>query len=164
LVLAYKKRPKDSRVVMTELVLPHHTNQLGTVFGGAVMSWMDICGAISAFKHVENQVVTASIDDLHFLAPVRLGGVIEFVAQVCFAGHTSVDVFVQAWSQHPGQRDKQLTAQCFMTFAARTPEGQAYPVPELLIETEQDRINFEMAKRRRELRLQRKNEFPTVTL
>lgn len=149
---------------MTELVLPHHTNQLGTVFGGAVMSWMDICGAISAFKHVEKQVVTASMDDLHFLAPVHLGGVIEILAQVCFAGHTSVDVVVQAWSLNPGEKEKKLTAQCFLTFAARTEDGKPYPVPPLELVTEEDRHNFEVAKKRRELRLERKKQLPSIRL
>lgn len=155
------KCPRDSRTIMTELVLPHHTNQLGTVFGGTIMAWMDICGSISAAKHVEAVVVTASIDDLHFLAPVRLGSFVEVIAQVCYVGHTSVDTFVQAWQIDVLRKERIMTAQCFMTFAARDESGNKIVVPPLIIETEEDRLNFEVAKRRREKRLERKGDWPT---
>src|ERR1700760_4750903 len=76
------KSPSDSAVTMTELVLPSDTNALGSIFGGKVMSWIDIAGAISAGKHSRRVVVTASIDALHFLAPIKLGHVVHIKAIV----------------------------------------------------------------------------------
>ncbi|MCS6837999.1 MAG: acyl-CoA thioesterase [Bdellovibrionaceae bacterium] len=150
------KTPRDSWVTMTELVLPHHTNQLGTVFGGTVMSWMDICGAIAAFRHVGGEVVTASVDDLHFLAPIYLGWIVEITGHVCYAGNTSVDVWVEVNAENPHTRERSRTAQSFLTFVARDVQGQPKKVPPLILETEQDHKLHELAKLRRSQRLQRK--------
>ena len=84
------KAPSESQVIMTELVLPTHTNALGTIFGGQIMSWVDIAAAISAQKHSRRAVVTASIDALNFVAPVKIGYVIHLKAQVNYTGKTSI--------------------------------------------------------------------------
>jgi acyl-CoA hydrolase len=158
------KRPSESRVIMTQLVLPHHTNQLGSIFGGTVMSWMDICGAVSAYRHVGGEVVTASVDDLHFLAPIYSGWVVEIKGQVFFAGKTSVDVFVKVVAENPQTQVKSVTSTCFLTFVARDKEGRPKPVPGLKLETEQDQKNFEIAKKRRELRRDRQSVSEKIDL
>lgn len=150
-----QKHPSESRVIMTQLVLPSHTNQLGSLFGGTVMSWMDICGAVSAYRHVGGEVVTASVDDLHFLAPIYSGWVVELKGQVFYSGKTSVDVYVQVFSENPMTQVKSLTATCFLTFVARDSEGKPTPVPSLILDNDQDKKNFELAKQRREFRLKR---------
>src|SRR6476646_11144153 len=89
------KPPKDSNVVMTEIVLPSHANALGTIFGGRIMAWIDIAAAIAAGRHARRVVVTASIDALHFLAPVKLGHYVHIRAMVNFAARTSLEVGVR---------------------------------------------------------------------
>src|SRR5271156_5930299 len=81
-------------VVMTELVLPSHTNALGTIFGGVVMGWIDIAGAIAAQRYARSPVVTVSIDHLHFIVPIRIGYTVKVQARVTYAGKTSMEVEV----------------------------------------------------------------------
>src|SRR6478672_10617826 len=88
------KEPSESSVTMTEIVLPSHTNALGTIFGGQIVSWVDIAGAIAAGRHARRTVVTASIDALHFVSPVKVGHVVHIRASVNFAGRTSMEVGV----------------------------------------------------------------------
>ena len=90
-----------SEVVMTELVLPGHTNSLDSIFGGVVMSWIDICGAIAAQRHSQKEVVTASIDKLNFLAPVKKGWVVNLRARVNFVSRTSMEVGVRVEAENP---------------------------------------------------------------
>src|SRR3954468_6044039 len=89
------KFPKESSVTMTEIVLPSDTNALGSIFGGKVMSWIDIAGAIAAGRHARRVVVTASIDALHFLAPIKLGHIVHIRARVNFVHKTSMEVGVR---------------------------------------------------------------------
>src|SRR5688500_11192089 len=84
--------PRDSLCVKTEVVLPSDANNLGTVFGGRVMEWIDIAAAISAGRHCRKTVVTASMDDLHFLHPIKAGSVVVIHSQVSWSGRTSVEV------------------------------------------------------------------------
>lgn len=158
------KRPSDSRVIMTQLVLPSHTNQLGSIFGGTVMSWMDICGAVCAYRHVGGEIVTASVDDLHFLAPIYAGWVVELRGQVFYAGNTSVDIFVKVIAENPQTQVKSITAKCFLTFVARDKAGKPRKVPGLILETDEDKKNFELARKRRELRRDRQNINDDITL
>ena len=91
--------PSASLVQMTELVLPNHMNALGTVFGGVIMSWIDIAASISASRYCSKNVVTASIDDVHFLAPVHKGDVVCLTAQVNYTHKTSMEVGSQSDSR-----------------------------------------------------------------
>ena len=104
------KSPKSSEVIMTEIVLPQHTNSLGTVFGGVVLSWIDISAAVCAGRHAESVVVTASIDAMHFLAPVRLGWVVNIESSVNYAGKTSCEVGVKLTAENPLTQDYYHTA------------------------------------------------------
>ncbi|HVO30828.1 MAG TPA: acyl-CoA thioesterase, partial [bacterium] len=85
------RAPRESVVTKTEFVLPSDANALGNVFGGRVMEWIDIAAAIAAGRHCRSVVVTASMDDLHFLAPIKVGDVVVLQAQVNFAGRTSLE-------------------------------------------------------------------------
>src|SRR3954463_4192872 len=94
------KPPGDSAVIMTEMVLPSDTNALGTIFGGKVMSWIDIAAAIAAGRHARRVVVTASIDALHFVAPIKLGHVVHIRAMVNYAARTSMEIGVRVESEN----------------------------------------------------------------
>jgi len=147
------KKPSDSFVTMTELVLPQHTNAIGTIFGGALMSWIDIAGAISAGKFAQATVVTASIDALHFLAPIRLGHVVELKASVNATGKTSMEVGVRVDSENlvTGERFHNVSA--YLTFVAIGSDGKPRPVPKLVLETEVEKRRNRAAQKRREARI-----------
>ena len=85
--------PATSRCVMTQIVMPGHTNgSAGVLFGGQLMQWIDVCAGVAAMRHAGGQVVTASIDRLDFIVPVKLGDVVVLMAQVNFARRTSMEV------------------------------------------------------------------------
>lgn len=145
-----------STVVMTELVLPSHTNSLDSIFGGVVMSWIDICAAIAAQRHASSEVVTASIDDLHFIAPVYKGWVVNLKAQVNFVAKTSMEVGVRVDAENPRTGDTFHTATAYLTFVAIGPDGKPRPVPPLVLETAEDERRHQAAQTRRSLRVQRR--------
>ena len=147
------KHPKDSTVVMTEIVLPSDTNALGTIFGGKVMAWIDIAGAIAAGRHARKVVVTASIDALHFKKPVKLGHVVHIRASVNYAGRTSMEVGVRVDSENPVTGETFNTAQAYTTFVALDDNGKPAPVPPVLPETPEEKRRFEQAKKRRDSRI-----------
>jgi acyl-CoA hydrolase len=149
-----EKRPSDSSVIMTELVLPQHTNALGTIFGGTVMSWIDIAAAISAGKHSRTSVVTASIDALHFIAPIKLGHVVEIRASVNSTGKSSMEVGVRVDSENPLTGEKFHNVSAYLTFVALGSDGKPRVVPKVVPETEVEIRRFQAAQRRRESRVQ----------
>lgn len=150
------KPVSDSEVVMTELVLPSHTNSLDSIFGGVVMSWIDICGAIAAQRHASSEVVTASIDDLHFIAPVYKGWVVNLKASVNFVSKTSMEVGVRVDAENPRTGDTFHTASAYLTFVAIGPDGKPHPVPPLLLESDEQKRRHQAAQTRRSLRVQRR--------
>jgi acyl-CoA hydrolase len=151
------KKVSGSEVVMTQLVLPTHTNSLDSVFGGVVMSWIDIAGAIAAQRHSQKEVVTVSLDDLHFIAPVKRGWVVNLKARVNFVSKTSMEVGVRVDAENPKTGEVFHTASAYLTFVALDSYGKPTLVPSLILENEADRKRFEEAQKRRELRLKRKD-------
>ncbi len=144
----------QSRVIMTELVLPQHTNALGSIFGGVIMSWIDIAAAIASARHCSMQTVTASIDALNFVEPVYKGWIVNLKASVNFVSRTSMEVGVRVDAENPIQRRTFHTASAYLTFVALGEKGKPVPVPPLLPETVEELRRFEAAKQRRALRLQ----------
>src|ERR1700674_5129581 len=118
-----------SRTEMIELVLPQDANLLGNILGGRVMHLIDIAGAIAAHRHCHRQVVTASVDHLDFLNPVRLGELIVLEAQVNRAFHTSIEVGVEVYSENYSKGDRKHTSTAFLTFVAIDETGNPCPVP-----------------------------------
>ena len=149
-----EKPARDSAVIMTDIVLPGHANALGTIFGGQVMSWIDIAAAIAAGRHARKVVVTASIDALHFVAPIKVGHVVHIKAMVNFASRTSMEVGVRVDSENPVTGESHHTAKAYLTFVALDEHGKPTPVPKVLVETPDEKRRFEQARRRRESRIQ----------
>jgi acyl-CoA hydrolase len=145
-----------SQVVMTQLVLPSHTNALDTIFGGVVMSWIDICAAIAAQRHSNREVVTASIDELTFVAPVKKGWVVNLKASVNFVSRTSMEVGVRVDAENPKTGEVFHTASAYTTFVAIGSDGKPCTIPPLILETEVDRRRYAAAAKRREVRLAKK--------
>lgn len=145
-----------SRVIMTQLVLPSHTNALDSVFGGTIMSWIDICAAIAAQRHCGSSVVTASMDELHFIAPVYKGWVVNLKSSVNFVATTSMEVGVRVDAENPRTGETFHTASAYATFVALGSDGKPTPVPGLVLKSEDDKRRFEAAKFRREERIRRR--------
>lgn len=151
------KPARDSYVEMTEIVLPSHANPIGTAFGGQVMAWIDICAGISAQRHARKIVVTASMDDLHFLAPIHVGEVVILKAQVNRAFHTSLEVGVRVETENPLTGERKHCSSAYLTFVALDEAGKRAPVPDVLPETENQKRRYEKAEERRRFRLERRN-------
>ncbi len=145
---------KNSVTSMTELVLPQHTNALGSAFGGVIMSWIDICAAIAAGRHAGRQVVTASIDALNFVAPVHKGWIVNLKASVNFVSRTSMEVGVRVDAENLISGECFHTASAYLTFVALDDAGRPSAIPPILPESAEEKRRFEAAKARRALRLQ----------
>lgn len=148
----------ESYVEMTEIVLPTHTNALGTAFGGQVMAWTDICAGIAATRHARQIVVTASMDDLHFRAPIYQGEVVILKAQVNRAFHTSMEVGVRVEAENPLTGERRHCSSAYLTFVALDADGNRVPIPPLVPETEDEKRRYEEAAERRRIRLKRRNQ------
>jgi acyl-CoA hydrolase len=141
---------------MTEMVLPTHTNALGSVFGGTVMSWIDIAGATAATRHSRCSVVTASVDALHFRAPIRIGWIVTILASVNYVHKTSCEVGVKVLSENPLTGETFHTASAYLTFVSLGKEGKPVPMPALVLQTDEDKRRYEEAELRRQNRLKLK--------
>lgn len=144
---------------MTEMVLPTHTNALDSVFGGVIMSWIDICAAICAQRHCQMPVVTASIDDLHFVAPVYKGWIVNLKASLNYVSTTSMEVGVRIDAENPIQKKVFHTASAYLTFVALGADGKPVPVPKVVPETPDQIRRFKAAELRRQHRLERRKLF-----
>jgi len=150
------KTAAASEVVMTQLVLPSHTNALDTIFGGVIMSWIDICAAIAAQRHSRKVVVTASMDQMSFVAPVKKGWVVNLRARVNFVAKTSMEVGVRVDAENPKTGETFHTATAYLTFVALGDDGKPSSVPPLVTDTPEDKRRFQEAESRRQIRLANK--------
>jgi len=148
-----KKFPRESVVSMTELVLPNDTNTLNNLMGGRLMHWMDIVSAISAQKHSNRIVVTASVDNISFKHPIRLGNVVTLRAKVTRAFNSSMEVRIDVDAEDIPSNTKTESNSAFFTFVAVDQLGRPIDIPEVEPETDEERALYEGALRRRQLRL-----------
>ncbi len=119
----------ESYTEMTELLLPNDTNNLGRALGGAVLHWMDVCGAIAGMRFASRQVVTASMDHVDFIAPIEMGEVVVVEGYVFNAGRTSLDVKVEVRAENPRTGDSRRTTTSYFTFVALDEAGRPTEVP-----------------------------------
>ncbi len=147
------KTPKESHTIMNELVLPNDTNTLNNLMGGRLLHWMDIAAAISAQKHCNRIVVTASVDNVSFKHPIKLGDVITIEAKVSRAFSTSLEVRLDVWAENIPSGSRVKSNEAYYTFVALDQNGRTIPIPELVPETNEDTELFNGALRRRQLRL-----------
>lgn len=153
------KKMSISRVEMTELVLPEHTNAMGTIFGGQIMAWVDIAAAICAFRHCRMPCVTVSMDALDFISPVKLGEIVILHANVNFVGKSSMEIGVKVTSENPLTGEKKHTASAYLTFVALDAEGRpTRQIPPVQPENDEERAWQEAARQRRAERLAQKQK------
>ncbi|MCG8419370.1 MAG: acyl-CoA thioesterase [Proteobacteria bacterium] len=147
---------------MTQLVMPGHTNgPSGVLFGGVMVQWIDVCAGVAAMRHSGGAVVTASIDRLDFLEPVRLGNVVLLQAQVNYVHRTSMEVGCRVEIEHPLTRQLRYATKAYLTFVAIDGESKKRPVPTLELVTDEDRRRFAAAEKRRIDRLKAAGRNPT---
>lgn len=148
-----KKTASESETIMNELVLPNDTNTLNNLMGGRLMHWMDIAAAIAAQKHSNRIVVTASVDNVSFSEPIRLGNVVTFKAKVTRAFNSSMEVYIEVTAEDIPAKKKLESNKAFFTFVAVDQSGSPIDVPEVIPETEEEKELHAGALRRRQLRL-----------
>lgn len=142
-----------SRTEMLEVVLPNDANPLGNVLGGRVMHLIDMAGAIAAHRHSQSHVVTASVDSLDFVYPVRVGQIILLRSQVTRAFRTSMEVEVRVYLEDYITGERRQTSSAFVTYVAVNAEGQPAPVPQLIVRTAEEKLRYREALERRRRRL-----------
>jgi acyl-CoA hydrolase len=142
----------QSQSEMTELVLPNDANTLGNLLGGRLMNFIDLVGAMAAFRHARSHVVTASMEHIDFIAPVHVGDLIILKSSVNRAFKTSMEVGVKAWVENTIVGIHHHVASAYLTFVAIDTQGRRVPVAPLVAETDDEKRRFEEAGRRREVR------------
>ena len=139
---------RASQVIMHELVLPNDTNNLGNVLGGRVMHLMDICAAMSAYKHARSHVVTASVDNMNFLAPAKKGFILMLKSSVNYVAKTSMEVGVKINSEDPFTGNVKHTASAYLTFVALDENGNSKEIPDITPETDVEIRRYKEGKSR----------------
>ncbi len=152
------KTVRQSQVIMHELVLPNDTNLLGNILGGRVMHLMDICAAMSAYKHARRPVVTASVDHLDFLAPAKKGDIVILKSSVNYVHKTSMEVGVRIEAETPLTGDVRHTATAYLTFVALDDNKKPVLIPSLLPESDKEIYRFQEGKKRALTRRKRLKE------
>ncbi|MFP5385749.1 MAG: acyl-CoA thioesterase [Bacteriovoracia bacterium] len=142
------KTPSETAVEMREMVMPNHTNPQNTVFGGTVMGWIDIAAAMVAARHCGRPVVTAHIDDIDFIAPIKVGYHVLIQASLNYVGRTSMIIGVKVTSENPYTGEVRTTTKAYLTFVALDDLGRPVEVPPLNPETPDEIRRFENAKKR----------------
>lgn len=146
--------PEASRCVMTQIVMPTHTNgAAGVMFGGVMMQWIDVCAGVAAMRHAGGAVLTASIDRLDFLSPVHVGEVVVLMAQVNWTGRTSMEVGVRVETEDMRSRNRRTTTKAYLTFVGVDGHGRPVQIAPLTLLTDDDRRRYGDAERRRADRL-----------
>jgi acyl-CoA hydrolase len=147
------KTPKESEVTMTEIVLPNDTNTLHNLRGGKILHWMDIASAIAAGKHSNAVVVTASVDNVSFENPIKLGDVVTITAKVTRTFNTSLETYIEVWAENLPTQTRYHCNKAYYTFVALDSNGKPKKVNPVAPETNEEKKHFDGAQRRRELRL-----------
>jgi acyl-CoA hydrolase len=147
------RKASQSLTVMTELVLPNDTNVFGNLMGGRLMYWMDIAAALAAQKHCNAPVVTASVDNISFENPIKLGNVVHIEAKVTRAFNSSMEIHLKVWGEDLTHQYKYKSNEAYYTFVALDPNRKPRKVPQLIAEPDEEKSLFESALRRRQVRL-----------
>ena len=147
------KTPKESRAILTEIVLPNDTNNLDNLMGGKLMNWMDITAAISAQRHSNRTSVTASVNNVSFNNPIPRGSVVTIEANISRSFNSSMEIFLDVWAEDTLSGEKTKCNEAIYTFVAVSKLGKPVKVPEVIPETKTEKIRFDGALRRRQLSL-----------
>jgi acyl-CoA hydrolase len=148
------KKPSESETEMVEVVLPNDANPLGYILGGTVMHLIDMAGAIACHRHTRSLLVTAAVDGLQFLNPIKVGDLILLKARVTAVWNTSLEVQVEVFSEETLTGRRRMTSRAFLTFVAIDRDSCRVPIPRLILESEEDKQRAAEANQRRAQRLE----------
>lgn len=152
--------PTATRCVMTQIVMPGHTNgAAGVLFGGIMMQWIDVCAGVAAMRHAAGPVVTASIDRLDFICPVHVGDIVVLQAQCNYVHKTSIEVGCRVETEDMKSGARRYTTKAYLTFVALE-DGRPRMVPALTLETVDDQRRFDQGLARRTERLRANGRAP----
>jgi len=144
---------KETLAITTKVVLPNDTNPLGNLYGGELLAWMDMIASVSAHRHSKRVVVTASVNNVSFQKPIEHSSIVTLEAKVSRAFTSSMEVFVDVFVENPVSGKREKSNEAIYTFVAVDQNGGPINVPELVPETEEEKMRFEGALRRKQLSL-----------
>ena len=147
------KSPKESRAILTEIVLPNDTNNLKNLMGGRLLHWMDIAAAITAHRHCNRPVVTASVNNVSFEHPIPQGSIVTLEANISRAFSSSMEIFIDVWIEDTINKIKTKCNEAIYTFVAVDSVGKPVNVPQVNPESKLEKLRFDGALRRRQLSL-----------
>ena len=147
---------KNQPVLMTEIVMPQHTNPIGVIFGGVIMSWIDIASAIAAGRHCKTHVATASIDAIQFIKPIHLGWIVTIKASINRVWNSSMEIGLHMTAENPLADEEHHSASAYVTMVALDEQGRAVKVPDILVKSEEQQRRYRQAGERRAARLKAK--------
>jgi acyl-CoA hydrolase len=147
------KKASESFIIMNEIVLPNDTNVFCNLMGGLLMYWMDIAAGIASVKHCNAPCMTASVDNLSFKNPIKLGNVVHIEAKITRAFNTSMEIHLRVWGEDNLHQYRYESNEAYFTFVALDPNNKPRPIPPVIPETEEEKLLFEGALRRRQVRL-----------
>jgi acyl-CoA hydrolase len=147
------KKISESRTLMSQLMMPNDANQMGTIHGGVILSIADKVAYVCGCRHADSYCVTASVDRVSFDSPIKVGQLVTFEATIRYVGRTSMEVGIDIYAEDLLTRIKTHTNACYFTMVAIDENGKPKTVPQLILETEDEKIRFEQAKLRKELSL-----------
>ncbi len=142
-----------THVAMTQVVMPQNTNIHGTIFGGEVLSWIDICSGVSAQRHCRSNVVTASFDEVHFVTPIKHGYVVILESQVNAVFNSSMEIGTVVTAENPRTGERKVAVRALCTFVNLDDHGAPKKCPPLLTETPEEKERERAAHARRQQRL-----------
>ncbi len=147
------KHWKESQTELQRLVLPPDTNIYNDLYGGRLVEWIDNVAAIVAAKHCRRRTVTGSIDRLFFLSPIHLGDIVSLYGRINYVTNKTMEIEVDVYSENAITGDRSFTTTCFLTYVAINQDGKAIEVPQLKLETDEERERFKQGEQRSQQRL-----------
>lgn len=148
----------ESKTEIVHMVRPNHLNGAGRLFGGILMQWLDEAAGTVAMRHTRSNVITASVDNLHFIHGAYNGEIIVIIGKVTYVGHTSLEVRLDTYVEHLKSGMRHPINRAYFTMVAMDENDRPMPVPQLILETESDRAEWEAGEKRRKMRAKRKQE------
>ncbi len=148
----------ESMTEIVHMVRPNHLNGAGRLFGGALMQWLDEAAGTVAMRHARCNVITASVDNLRFIHGAYNGEIIVIIGKVTYVGRTSMEVRLDTYAEHLENGMRHPINRAYFTMVAMDANDRPTPVPDLILETESEKAEWEAALKRREMRMRRKEE------
>ncbi len=153
-----ERRVSDSIVETVHMVRPNHMNAAGRLFGGMLMQWLDEVAGLVAKRHTRSNIITASVDNLHFIHGAYQGEMVVIIGRVTYVGNTSLEVRVDTYVEHLEDGMRHPINRAYFTMVALDENDKPTRVPGLILETESEKAEWEAGKKRREIRMMRKKE------